>query len=83
MKKTPPTALSISCATLSAPIRASFSPVVSMKASLLRTPSSFSRRPRSLATVVLPVPGLPSSAKLRVCGTRRSAGNACSRSTRT
>eukprot|EP00966_Prymnesium_polylepis_P053211 1231116-Prymnesium_polylepis.1 len=66
MKRTPPIALSTSCAALSAPMRASFSPVVSMNVSLVRTPSCISMRPRSLATVVLPVPGLPSSAKLIV-----------------
>mmetsp|Transcript_34919 Transcript_34919/g.76998 ORF Transcript_34919/g.76998 Transcript_34919/m.76998 type:complete len:217 (-) Transcript_34919:476-1126(-) len=77
---TPPVALPISCATLSAPILASFSPVVSTNSSVRRTPSSFSAPPNSRATVVLPVPGFPRRQKLCDCLTR-SRGLRCSAST--
>jgi hypothetical protein len=64
MNRQPPVASSINLPTAAAPMRASFSPVVGTKLADGRTPSSLSMRASNLPTVVLPVPGFPSSAKL-------------------
>ena len=70
MNKTPFLASSTFSFRKSAPSRTISSPVVSTTWALFRTPMSCSTPARSLALVVLPVPGFPSRAKFDATGTR-------------